>query len=147
MAPSQAGGERIPSTWRIPALSMSASFVRHFMPFVVLASPCCPQLLFSLLHLPFPHSQPGWPCWVCALRASQDVATERANVGKARAWLYVHSIRSVNVHRLRIPVFELREALCLLFLALVTGLLQPNRRLFILCSVNLTHDKSITESL
>lgn len=103
VAPSQAGGERrMPSTWRIPTLSMPASFVQHFMPFEVGASPCCPQLLFSLLHLPSSHSQPGWLCWVCALRASQDVALERANVGKARAWLYVHNSRSVSVHRLRI---------------------------------------------
>ena len=103
VAPSQAGGERIPLTWSIAALSTSASFVQHFVPLVVRASRCCPQLLFPLLHLPFSHSQPGWPCLVCALRASQDVATKRANVGKARAWLYRHIIKSVNVHRLTIP--------------------------------------------
>lgn len=103
VAPGQAGGEKMPLTWRIPALSMSASFIQHFTPFEVGASPCCPQLLLSLLHLPFSHSQPGWSCWVCALWAGQDVATERANVGKARAWLYVHNSKSVSVHRLRIP--------------------------------------------
>lgn len=103
VASSQAGGERMPSTWRISALSMSASFIQHFMPFEVGASPCRPQLLFSLLHLPFSHSHPGWSCWVCALRASQDVAIERANMGKAGAWLYVHNSKSVSVQRLRIP--------------------------------------------
>lgn len=39
------------------------------------------------------HRRPGWPRWVCALWGSQDVANERANVGKARTWLYVHNIK------------------------------------------------------
>lgn len=62
-----------------------------------------PAAAFSLLHLPFSHSQPGWLCWVYALQASQDVAIERASVGKARARLYVHNSKPVSVHRLRIP--------------------------------------------
>lgn len=67
---------------------------------------CCLQCV--LLHVahgcsPSCICRSGWPCWVCTLQASQDVATERANAGKARAWLYVHNIKSDNVHRLRIP--------------------------------------------
>lgn len=60
--PSQVGRERIPSTWRTPALSMSASFVQRVGPFVVHAPPCCPQLLFPLLHLQFPQA-----AWVATL--------------------------------------------------------------------------------
>lgn len=87
--PSQAGGERIPSTWRIPALSALHLLSSH--------------LQCALLHAAVVLAQPGWPCWVCALWGSQDVAARRANARKARAWLYVHNIKKVNVHRLRIP--------------------------------------------
>lgn len=47
------------------------------------------------------------PAWVailvCALQPSQDVGTERANTGKARAWLHVHNIKTVSIHRMGIP--------------------------------------------
>lgn len=104
LAAKMVGRGKCPRPGGFQLFSMSAaSFIRHFMTFEESAFPCCLQLLFSLLHLPFSHSQPGRSCWICALRASQDVAIEKANVGKARAWLYVHNSKSVSAHRLRIP--------------------------------------------